>query len=61
MNTKIDAQIWNSLSPVQKRAIAERITVEDTTSRFDKSEVAAWVGTLFLSAAIVGFALIALR
>jgi hypothetical protein len=61
MNTKIDAQVWNTLSPVQKRAIAARITVEEPATRFDKSEVAAWVGTLFLSAAIVGFAVIALR
>jgi hypothetical protein len=62
MNTKIDAEIWSSLSRVQKRAIAENITVDETTTpRFDKGEIAAWASTLALSAAIIGFALIALR
>jgi hypothetical protein len=60
MNTKIDAQIWNSLSRVQKRAVAENMLVEEN-SHADKNEIIAWVGTLALSAAIVGFAIIAMR
>jgi len=58
MNTKIDAQFWNSLTPVQKRAAAENMTVEN---RADFSEVAAWVGAFALSAAIVAFTLIVAR
>jgi len=62
MNTKIDAEIWNSLSRVQKRAIAENIAVDEpASSRYDLGEIAAWAGTLALSAAVVGFALIAMR
>jgi hypothetical protein len=60
MNTRIDAEIWNTLSRVQKRAIAENIVL-DERPRTDRGELAAWAGTLALSAAIVGFALIAMH
>ncbi|HTB62753.1 MAG TPA: hypothetical protein VK737_04115 [Opitutales bacterium] len=57
MNTKIDAEFWNSLTPLQKRVAAENLTVETR----DYGEILAWASTLALSAAIVAFTLIIVR
>jgi hypothetical protein len=58
MNTKIDAEFWNSLTPLQKRVAVENIAAEPGN---DYGEILAWAGTLALSAAIVAFTLIIVR
>jgi len=61
MNTKINAEIWNTLTRVQKRAIAENLAVEPGAAQHDVSEFAAWASTLAVAGAVVLFALILLR
>ncbi len=61
MNTKIDAEFWNTLTRVQKRAVAENLAVEPVEAKSDVSEFAAWASTLAVAAAVVAFTLILVR
>jgi hypothetical protein len=61
MNTKIDAEFWNTLTRVQKRAVAENLAVAPVAANGDVSEFAAWASTLAVAAAVVVFTLILVR
>jgi hypothetical protein len=61
MNAKIYPEVWNTLTRVQKRAIAENIHLEKRPLFHDLGEVAAWISTLSATAAVIGFAFILLR
>jgi hypothetical protein len=61
MKTNINPELWNSLSPMQKREIAENLLVEEQGFFSDFGEVAAWVSTLVGAAAVIAFTTIVLR
>jgi len=61
MNTKIDAEFWNTLTRVQKRAVAENLAAEPAATQSDVSEFAAWASTLAVAGMVVLFTLILVR
>jgi hypothetical protein len=56
MNVKIDPQVWNSFTPVQKRAIAESLEVNPGLFGLDLTEIAAWATTLLATGLVAVFA-----
>jgi hypothetical protein len=61
MNIQINPEMWNSLSRVQKRAVAETIRVEKRPLFKDMGELSAWMSTLAATAAVVAFATLLLK
>jgi len=63
MNTRINPELWNSFSPVQKRAVAENLVIEAPRflGKIDLVEVAAWTSTIAAAGAVIAFASILLR
>jgi hypothetical protein len=61
MNVKINPEIWNTLTPVQKRALAESVHTLPASRRWDLAELAAWGTTLAATFSVVCFATLLLR
>ncbi len=59
MNVKINPALWNSLTRLQKRVLAENMIV--AKPGWDIAEIAAWASTLAISAGVAMFAAILLR
>jgi len=60
MYVKVIPEVWNTLTAVQKRSLAENVQF-DHRPRVDMAEVAAWASTLLAAAAVIGFAFLLLR
>jgi hypothetical protein len=56
MHIELKPELWNCLSAVQKRVVAESIDVKSTPRSVDVSELAAWVLTLAAAGVVFGFA-----
>jgi len=61
MNVQVNPEVWNTLTSVQKRAIAESIHVETRGLFQDLGELAAWASTLTATAAVICFTAILLQ
>ncbi|MGA2052807.1 MAG: hypothetical protein ABSH19_05795 [Opitutales bacterium] len=61
MNVKINPELWNTLTPVQKRALAESLHDEPPARRVDFAELAAWITTFAAVVAVVSCAALLLR
>jgi hypothetical protein len=61
MNVKINPELWNTLTPVQKRALAESLRAEPLGRRLDIAELAAWITTFAAAVAVASCAALLLR
>jgi hypothetical protein len=61
MNVIINPELWNTLTPVQKRAIAESVRVQPTRRKVDFAELIAWATTLAATLAVITCAKLLLR
>jgi hypothetical protein len=53
MYVKINPELWNTLTPVQKRALAESVDAAPARTVVDFAEVIAWATTLAATMAVV--------
>jgi len=60
MYVKVIPEVWNTLTAMQKRSLAENVQYDDRP-RVDLAEVAAWASTVLATMAVVAFAAILLR
>ena len=61
MNVTINPELWNTLTPVQKRALAETVRVQPTKRAVDFGEVIAWSTTVAAALAVIGYATLLLK
>ena len=61
MNVNINPELWNTLTPVQKRALAESVHVQPARRAVDFGELIAWATTVFAVLAVIGCATLLLR
>ncbi len=61
MNVIINPELWNTLTPVQKRAIAESVRVQPAKRAVDFAELIAWGTTVAAGLTFIGYAALLLR
>jgi hypothetical protein len=61
MTVKINPELWNTLTSVQKRAMAESVHVEPRRFRLEAGELAAWATTLAAAFGVISLAALILH
>ncbi len=56
MHIELKPEVWNCLTPVQKRVMAENLDAKSLRPGVEGGEVAAWVVTLAAAGVVFAFA-----